>query len=118
MHAGMMMAQPTQQAVIAALNDLEHVAQEKALYSKRRFELLKAIEAFGFEMTSSQAGLYLWATLGENCWETVEKMAQLGLVVVPGSFYGENATNHVRFSLTATDTNISRAARRLENALG
>jgi succinyldiaminopimelate transaminase len=118
MHAGMMMAQPTQQAVIAALKDLDHVAAEKAIYSKRRSELLKAIKAFGFEVTDSQAGLYLWATLGENCWETVEKMAQLGLVVVPGSFYGEYATNHVRFSLTATDTNISRAARRLENALG
>jgi aspartate/methionine/tyrosine aminotransferase len=118
MHAGMMMAQPTQQAVIAALNDLQHVAQEKAIYAKRRSELLKAIKGFGFEVTSSQAGLYLWATLGENCWVTVDKMSELGLVVVPGSFYGENATNHVRFSLTATDTNISRAARRLENALG
>jgi aspartate/methionine/tyrosine aminotransferase len=45
-------------------------------------------------------------------------MAELGIVVVPGSFYGEFATNHVRFSLTATDFDISRAAHRLENALG
>jgi aspartate/methionine/tyrosine aminotransferase len=114
----MMMSRPVQQAVIAALSDSDHVSAEKVIYSKRRSELLQAIKAFGFEVTDSQAGLYLWATLGENCWATVEKMAELGLVVVPGSFYGENATNHVRFSLTATDTNISRAARRLENALG
>jgi succinyldiaminopimelate transaminase len=118
MHAGMMMSRPVQQAVIAALSDSDHVSAEKVIYSERRSELLQAIKAFGFEVTDSQAGLYLWATLGENCWATVEKMAELGLVVVPGSFYGENATNHVRFSLTATDTNISRAARRLENALG
>jgi aspartate/methionine/tyrosine aminotransferase len=56
--------------------------------------------------------------LHEDCWATVEKMAQLGIVVVPGSFYGEFATKHVRFSLTATDEDISRAADRLENALG
>jgi succinyldiaminopimelate transaminase len=118
MHAGMMMAQPTQQAVIAALSDINHVAAEKAIYSKRRSELLHAVKAYGFEVTNSQAGLYLWATLGENCWDTVEKMAELGLVVVPGSFYGHYATEHVRFSLTATDVHISRAARRLENALG
>jgi aspartate/methionine/tyrosine aminotransferase len=37
---------------------------------------------------------------------------------VPGSFYGPFATKHVRFSLTATDSDISKAAARLENALG
>jgi aspartate/methionine/tyrosine aminotransferase len=80
--------------------------------------LLKAVRSYGFELSESQAGLYLWATLNEDCWVTVEKMAQLGIVVVPGSFYGEFATKHVRFSLTATDQDISRAASRLENALG
>jgi aspartate/methionine/tyrosine aminotransferase len=45
-------------------------------------------------------------------------MAKLGIVVVPGSFYGEFATKHVRFSLTASDSDITRAAARLENALG
>jgi aspartate/methionine/tyrosine aminotransferase len=38
--------------------------------------------------------------------------------VVPGSFYGEHATKHVRFSLTATDSDIGRAALRLQNGLG
>jgi succinyldiaminopimelate transaminase len=118
MHAGMMMPLPTQQAVIAALGDIEHVQVEKEIYRARRDVLLKAVKAYGFEVTDSEAGLYLWASLGENCWDTVEKMAQLGIVVVPGSFYGDYATNHVRFSLTATDGDISRAAARLENALG
>jgi aspartate/methionine/tyrosine aminotransferase len=80
--------------------------------------LLKAVKSYGFELSDSEAGLYLWATLGEDCWTTVEKMAKLGIVVVPGSFYGEFATKHVRFSLTASDSDITRAAARLENALG
>ena len=118
MHTGMIMPFPTQQAVIAALGDSEHVATEKAIYSKRRETLLAAVTAYGFEVTDSEAGLYLWATLGQDCWSTVDEMAQLGIVVVPGSFYGEHATKHVRFSLTATDNDISRAALRLQNGLG
>lgn len=118
MHAGMMMPLPTQQAVIAALGDTSHVQVEKEIYRNRREVLLKAVKSYGFDVSDSEAGLYIWATLGENCWDTVEKMAKLGIVVVPGSFYGEFATNHVRFSLTATDSDVSRAAARLENALG
>ena len=118
MHTGMIMPLPTQQAVIAALADSTHVAAEKEIYSKRRATLLAAVTSYGFEVTDSEAGLYLWATLGQDCWSTVDQMAELGIVVVPGSFYGEHATKHVRFSLTATDRDISRAALRLQNGLG
>ena len=118
MHTGMIMPLPTQQAVIAALADSTHVAAEKEIYSKRRATLLAAVTSYGFEVTDSEAGLYLWATLGQDCWSTVDQMAELGIVVVPGSFYGEHATKHVRFSLTATDNDISRAALRLQNGLG
>jgi aspartate/methionine/tyrosine aminotransferase len=118
MHAGMMMPAPTQQAVIAALGDYGHVKDEKDIYRKRREVLLSAVKKYGFELSDSEAGLYLWATLGQDCWDTVEQMANLGIVVVPGSFYGPYAVKNVRFSLTATDSDISRAAARLENALG
>ena len=118
MHTGMIMPLPTQQAVIAALADSTHVAAEKEIYSKRRATLLAAVTDFGFEVTDSEAGLYLWATMGQDCWSTVDQLAELGIVVVPGSFYGEHATKHVRFSLTATDNDISRAALRLQNGLG
>jgi aspartate/methionine/tyrosine aminotransferase len=118
MHTGMIMPFPTHQAVIAALADSSHVALEKQIYSNRRATLLAAVTSYGFEVTDSEAGLYLWATLGKDCWETVAQMAELGIVVVPGSFYGEHATKHVRFSLTATDSDISRAAARLQNGLG
>ena len=118
MHAGMIMPLPTQQAVIAALGDPSHVQLEKEVYRNRRETLLNAVKKYGFQVSDSEAGLYLWATLQEDCWDTVAKMAELGIVVVPGSFYGDFGTKHVRFSLTATDSDISRAAFRLENALG
>lgn len=118
MHAGMIMPLPTQQAVIAALSDSDHVAREKEIYRARRVVLLPAVKKYGFTLSDSEAGLYLWASLGEDCWKSVESMAKLGIVVVPGSFYGESSNQHVRFSLTATDQAISEAAARLQNALG
>ncbi|MFM5905641.1 MAG: succinyldiaminopimelate transaminase [Micrococcales bacterium] len=117
MHAGMITPLPVQNAMIAALNDDEHVAHEKAIYKKRRDVLLPAVREYGFTVTDSEAGLYLWATLGENCWATVERMAALGIVVVPGEFYGESSRDHVRFSITATDSDIAEAADRLRNAI-
>ena len=101
-----------------ALADYEHVAIAKELYRERREVLLSAVREYGFELSDSQAGLYLWATLHEDCWKTVDRMADLGIVVVPGTFYGEHSTQHVRFSLTATDANIAEASKRLRDAIG
>jgi succinyldiaminopimelate transaminase len=116
MHSGLNTPAPTQKVMTVALGDYEHVAVEKELYRERREILLAAVRGYGFELSDSQAGLYLWATLGENCWKTVDRMAELGIVVVPGTFYGEHSTQHVRFSLTATDDKIEEAANRLRSA--
>jgi succinyldiaminopimelate transaminase len=118
MHSGLIMPAPVQKAVIAALGDEEHVAAERAIYQKRREVLIEAVKAYGFEIAESQAGLYLWATLGEDCWVTVKRMADLGILVVPGEFYEAGGSQYVRFSITATDEKISEGAARLTNALG
>jgi succinyldiaminopimelate transaminase len=117
MHSGLNTPAPTQKVMTVALGDYEHVAIEKELYRERREILLAAVRGYGFELSDSEAGLYLWATLGEDCWKTVNRMAELGIVVVPGTFYGEHSTQHVRFSLTATDEKIEEAANRLRNAV-
>ena len=118
MHSGLMMPAPVQKAVIAALGDEEHVAHEREIYRKRREVLLAAVKAYGFEIADSEAGLYLWATLGEDCWDTVTKMAELGILVVPGEFYQAQGSKYVRFSITASDEKVAEGAARLTNALG
>jgi aspartate/methionine/tyrosine aminotransferase len=118
MHSGMMVPMPVQKAMVAALGDELHVATQKEIYRKRRDVLLPALEAHGFEVQDSEAGLYLWVTKGQDCWETIAELAQLGIVAVPGEFYGEAGKNFVRFSITATDQEVFEAANRLKNALG
>ena len=64
----------------------------------------------------SEAGLYLWARRQADCWETVDWLADRGILAVPGLFYGPTGTAHVRLALTATDDRISAAATRLSPA--
>jgi succinyldiaminopimelate transaminase len=112
-HAGMMVPAPVQAAMVAALGDDEHVAAQKARYAVRRQQLLAALTGAGFRVDHSQAGLYLWATRDEDCWATVERLAGLGVLVAPGSFYGPAGARHVRVALTATDERVASAAARL-----
>ncbi|NBT47206.1 MAG: succinyldiaminopimelate transaminase [Actinobacteria bacterium] len=117
-HSGLIMPAPVQKAVIAAVRDDQHVSFEKDIYRKRRELLVAAVKKYGFEISDSEGGLYIWATLGEDCWNTVQKMAELGILVVPGEFYETAGSKFVRFSITASDEKILEGASRLGNALG
>lgn len=112
-HAGLMLPAPVQSAMVAALSDDTHVAEQKARYRARRNILLPAVKDAGFTVTGSEAGLYLWGTRGEDAWESIAWLADRGIIAGPGHFYGAAAAQHVRFALTASDADIAAAARRL-----
>jgi succinyldiaminopimelate transaminase len=112
-HAGMMTPAPVQAAMVAALGDDTHVAEQRARYATRRAALMGALAAARFRVDGSQAGLYLWATRDEDCWDTVDHLASLGILVAPGSFYGPGGSRHVRVALTATDERVEAAVERL-----
>lgn len=114
-HIGMIMPTPVQAAMVAALGDEAHVATQRAVYGARRETLSRALLAAGFSIDDSVAGLYLWATRGEDAWESVAWLAERGIVVAPGSFYGPSGAQHVRVALTASDEHIGAAALRLVN---
>lgn len=113
-HAGLIAPGPVQAAMVTALRDDAHVAAQRELYRARRLKLLPALTRAGFHIDDSVAGLYLWATKNEDSWQTVGDLAQSGILVVPGSFYGEEPARHVRIALTASDETIAEAVARLE----
>ncbi len=115
-HAGLMQPAPVQAAMVAALGDEEHVAEQRARYRARREVLLPALEAAGYRIEGSDAGLYLWATRDADAWESVAEFAELGIVVGPGHFYGGHSPRHVRLALTASDSHIEKAATRIREA--
>ncbi|MFE9805237.1 bifunctional succinyldiaminopimelate transaminase/glutamate-prephenate aminotransferase [Streptomyces sp. NPDC005548] len=112
-HGGMMTSAPTQAAVVAALGDDAHVHEQRERYAARRAALRDALVDHGFRIEHSEASLYLWATRDESCWSTVAHLADLGILVAPGDFYGEAGETFVRVALTASDERVAAAVERL-----
>lgn len=113
-HAGMIVPGPVQAAMTAALNDDGHVEQQRGRYAARRALLRPALEAAGWQVTHSAAGLYLWAAHpAYDGRESVGVLAEAGILVAPGEFYGPAGAGHIRMALTATDERVGAAAERL-----
>ncbi|MEO8219977.1 MAG: succinyldiaminopimelate transaminase [Specibacter sp.] len=112
-HAGMIVPYPVQEAMRVALGDDAHVKEQKDKYRLRREQLVGALEAFGLTIHHSEAGLYLWCTAGEDTWTTIGRLAELGILAGPGTFYGEAGNGFVRVALTGSDERIGAAVGRL-----
>ncbi|GAA4829429.1 succinyldiaminopimelate transaminase [Luteimicrobium xylanilyticum] len=119
-HLGMIVPAPVQAAMVAALDDDAHVAAQRTVYARRRRLLEGGLMAAGYRIDDSEAGLYLWARPAaapggdvQDCWQTVNDLAGLGILVGPGAFYGSAGLSHVRVALTASDERVAEAAARL-----
>ena len=113
-HAGMIVPAPVQAAMTAALADDDHAREQRARYASRRNVLRPALESAGWAVTHSEAGLYLWAAHPRlDCRESVSALAEIGILVSPGDFYGPAGAGHIRVALTAIDERVGEAAARL-----
>ncbi len=116
---GLQMPGPQQRVLAAVLADDAHAADQHQRYEARRSRLRTALEGAGFTIDHSEASLYLWATRGPaaadgtDCWQIVADLAERGILVAPGAFYGVAGRRHVRVAFTATDERIDAAVRRL-----
>ncbi|WP_017582826.1 succinyldiaminopimelate transaminase [Nocardiopsis valliformis] len=113
-HAGMIVPAPVQAAMKAALDDDAHAAEQKERYRDRRAKLRTAFEQAGWRIEHSDAGLYLWASHPDHdSWGAVGALAERGMLVAPGAFYGAAGDRHVRVAFTATDERVDTAVKRL-----
>lgn len=113
-HAGMIVPAPVQGAMKAALDDDTHADEQKERYRARRERLRTALRGAGWNIEHSEAGLYLWASRpGTDAWGAVTELAEHGILVAPGDFYGPAGAGSVRVAFTATDERVQAAAERL-----
>jgi succinyldiaminopimelate transaminase len=112
-HLGLLMPTPSQAAATAAWLDEEHAMRQREIYTRRRKVMQQAFTSAGFKIEESGAGLYLWLTRGEDCWRSVNWLAERGVLVAPGSFYGVAGERFVRAALTEKDEKIAKLANRL-----
>jgi aspartate/methionine/tyrosine aminotransferase len=118
-HLGMIVPAPVQSAMIAALGDESHVADQRERYRRRRTALLGALRGAGFVVDRSEAGLYLWTRSPDDVAgpgasrALARRFANLGILVGPGEFYGVAGSSYVRIALTASDDAVSEAVARI-----
>ena len=112
-HAGLIVPGPIQAAMVEALNDDDSETLQVRRYAARRAKLLRALTGAGFRIEHSEASMYLWATRDEQCRITVDWLAERGILVAPGDFYGPSGDKFVRIGLNGTDERIDAAVARL-----
>ncbi|MDR0950937.1 MAG: succinyldiaminopimelate transaminase [Candidatus Ancillula sp.] len=120
-HVGLIMPDPIQAAMVEALKDEENgkknTKRQQEIYSARHKHLMRAFVDTGYTVEKSQGALYLWVKVkAKDCWEELERLANIGIIAAPGVFYDESATQYLRVGLTAPDKLIDQACERiLEN---
>ena len=114
-HAGLMVPSPIQAAMAAGFSDDAHVDEQRERYLRRRAVLRDALTDAGWVITLSNGGLYLWAEHPDlDSYGSVGALADRGILVAPGAFYGTAGERHIRVALTGTDERIDAAVKRLQ----
>ncbi|GAB6176734.1 LL-diaminopimelate aminotransferase [Desulfobaculum senezii] len=111
--------QAVQEAAILALNEGDAAVEEnRKVYRKRRDVMVKALEKAGIECRVPDATIYLWAKVpeGYTSAEFVTKMIEeKGVVITPGSGFGEPGEGFFRISLTVPTERLEEAASRISS---
>jgi acetylornithine aminotransferase len=106
-----------QHASVAAWSDDGHVEDVRALYARKRETVLPALEERGLRLSGSEATFYLWVDVGGSSEEFARRLLGHGIVVAPGSFFGDAGEGYVRLALVPTQEECERAAAILREVL-
>lgn len=92
------------------------IAENNAIYQRRRDRLVEALRGIGMEITPPKASLYVWARIPDG-YSSADFATMLleekDIVVTPGSGYGEYGEGYIRLSLTLPDKQLDKAVDRL-----
>ena len=96
-------------------DDLSKELRENHRVVKERLDILvNGLRKIGLTATPPKATFYLWVNVGMDGAQFVKQLLKVGVVATPGSAFGKNGTNYVRFSVTQPTDKISRAVERIE----
>jgi LL-diaminopimelate aminotransferase len=75
--------------------------------------LYNGLSKLGYEVKMPSGTFYLWMKVNENCEIFAMKLLDKGIVVTPGLGFGNAGENYVRFSLTVSESDISKALEKI-----
>ena len=89
-----------------------------AIYQRRRDRVLQALTRMGLNVATPRASLYIWAPVPPGYTSAAfaaRLLADIDIVVTPGSSYGQHGEGYIRLSLTTPDERVETGCQRLEN---
>lgn len=103
-----------QYAAIAALkNGDEDVKKQCGIYQDRRDKLCQGMREIGWNIPDSKGSMFVWAPIPDSYASSVDFVKDLfektGLLCTPGSSFGAGGDRHVRFALTLSVDEITKA---------
>jgi N-succinyldiaminopimelate aminotransferase len=97
-----------QLAAVTAWGDEEHVEQVRGLYRAKRDVLLPALETRGLRHAGGDATFFLWLEGAPDGFQ--ERLLEQGVILTPGSYFGEAGAGFLRLALVPTLSECERAA--------
>jgi LL-diaminopimelate aminotransferase len=117
-----------QKAVVKGLNLYKSekkpdvITKNIKIYEKRRNILVKGLNDIGWKTDLPKATFYIWTKIPEKycdltCMDFVKKLIEIGVIVTPGTGFGEYGEGYVRFALTQPVERIREAIERINKIL-
>jgi succinyldiaminopimelate transaminase len=117
--AGVAVPEFIQRATITALSSEHHVEHMRSVYAAKRELFLEFFSHKQIRVAGSEATFYLWCQVpGEESSEAfTARLLERGVVVAPGSFFGDSGEGYFRLALVPTLEDCQRAVEILEEVL-
>ena len=109
---------PVQIAAEAALNGPQDAVETTRMtYQRRRDVFCEGLSRIGWPVEKPQGTMFVWARIPEKYDDDaafcLELMERAGVIVVPGSSFGEMGRGHIRAALVRDEATLERAVERI-----
>ncbi len=91
----------------------EEIADNMKIYAERRKTLVDGLRDLGFDVQMPKGTFYVWFNCGMSSSEFTQKMIDVGVIVTPGSGFGESAEGYIRMTVTEPVERIKIALERM-----
>ncbi len=92
----------------------EEIEKNMAIYSERRKVLVDGLRELGFDVKMPMGTFYVWFNCGMSSFDFTQKMVDIGVIVTPGSGFGESAEGYIRMTVTEPVERIKKALQRMK----
>lgn len=109
--------QAVQEAAIEALRGPQDcIGEHNEIYQARRDRVVETLNKLGLKVKKPKASLYVWAGIPDGFTSlsfTSKLLEETGVVVTPGTGYGQYGEGYIRLSLTIADEQMEKGLARL-----